>query len=57
MLNSIYVRGDQYFYNLVDPGMLDTSLPNMVPDVSPNISGEIPEYEYVKPILNTSLPK
>ena len=57
MLNSIYVHGNQYFYNLVDPGMLDTSLPNMVPDVSPNISGEIPEYEYVKPILNTSLPK
>ena len=57
MLNSIYVRGNQYFYNLVDPGMLDTSLPNMVPDVSPNISGEIPEYEYVKPILNTSLPE
>ena len=57
MLNSIYVHGNQYFYNLVDPGILDTSLPNMVPDVSPNISGEIPEYEYVKPILNTSLPE
>ena len=57
MLNSTYVHGNQYFYSLVDPGMLDTSLPNMVPDVSPNISGEIPEYEYVKPILNTSLPK
>ena len=56
MLNSTYVRGRHYFYNLIDPGMLDSSLAKMKPNVTPSVSMPLPEHTYVEPILDTSLP-
>lgn len=57
MLNSTYIKDSKYFYNLVDPSILDSSLPDMKPNVSTLSPEEIKEQTYIKPILDTNLPE